>query len=108
MDKEKTMVEPRFFFAVFLTVLSTLTSCGAAQAREDLFYVDLQKFSLYIKADFNPSDAVSPDLQDGSWQIKEQWSSAVIRKLDLFGGGGVHFYRLGGSRYRNGLLYFPL
>jgi DNA-binding CsgD family transcriptional regulator len=40
---------------------------------------------LYVKADFNPSDVVSPDLQDGSWQIREQWHGAVIRRLDLPG-----------------------
>jgi DNA-binding CsgD family transcriptional regulator len=80
-------MDSRFFFAVLLTVLSTLTASCAAQAREDRFYVDLQKFPLYIKADFNPSDAVSPDLQDGSWQIREQWPSrgAVIRRLGLTG-----------------------
>jgi hypothetical protein len=56
-------MDSRFFLAVFLTVLSTLSACSAAQDREaDQFYIDLQKFPLYIKADFNPSDAVSPDL----------------------------------------------
>jgi DNA-binding NarL/FixJ family response regulator len=47
----------------------------------------LQKFPLYVKADFNPSDAVSPDLQNGSWQVREQWpaNGAVIRRLGLTG-----------------------
>jgi DNA-binding CsgD family transcriptional regulator len=31
----------------------------------------------------NPSD--SPDLQDGSWQVREQWHGAVIRRLGLSG-----------------------
>jgi len=73
----------RFFFAVFLTILSATTA--AAKIQENKFYIDLQKFPLYIKADFNLSDAVSPDLQDGSWQIREQWSGAVIRRLGLPG-----------------------
>jgi DNA-binding CsgD family transcriptional regulator len=55
----------------------------AAQATENRFYIDLQKFPLYIKADFNLSDAVSPDLQD--WQLREQWPGAVIRRLGLPG-----------------------
>jgi len=73
----------KFFFAVFLTVLSTLMAPTAAQGWKDRFNIDLQKFPLYVKADFNPSDAVSPDLQDGSWQVREQWYGAVIRRLDL-------------------------
>jgi DNA-binding CsgD family transcriptional regulator len=64
-------------------------SC-AAQAREsDRFYINLQEFPLYIKADFNPSDAVSPDLQDGSWQVREQWPGAVIRRLGLHDKSGL-------------------
>jgi len=73
----------RYFLAVFLTVLSTLTAPTAAQVRENQFYIDLQKFPLYIKTDFNPSDVASPDLQDGSWLVKEQWYGAVIRRLGL-------------------------
>jgi len=75
----------RSFFAVFLAVLSALTAPAAAQARENRFYIDLQKFPLYVKADFNPSEAASPDLQDGSWEVKEQWYGAVIRRLGLPG-----------------------
>jgi len=68
----------------FLIVLSVLTFSLPAQAQNnDRFYIDLQKFPLYVKADFNPSDVVSPDLQDGTWQIKEQWYGAVIRRLGL-------------------------
>jgi DNA-binding CsgD family transcriptional regulator len=72
-----------------LIVLSIITASCTPQAAaksftgEDQFYVDLQKFPLYVKADFNPSDAVSPDLQDGSWQIRKQWYGAVIRRLGL-------------------------
>jgi DNA-binding CsgD family transcriptional regulator len=90
-------MDSRFFLAVFLTVLSTLTSSCAAQvaakafAGEDQFYVDLQKFPLCVKADFNPSDAVSPDLQDGSWRVMEQWRGAVIRRLGLQGLPKRHF-----------------
>ena len=73
------------FFVVFLTILSFLTTSTAAQAGENQFYIDLQKFPLYVKVDFRPSDAVSPDLQDGSWQVREQWYGAVIRRLDLPG-----------------------
>jgi DNA-binding CsgD family transcriptional regulator len=81
-------MDSRFFFTVFLTLLSTFTACKAVQARdEDQFYIDLQKFPLHIKAGFNPSDAVSPDLQDGSWQVKEQWPGAVIFRLGLPGEG---------------------
>jgi len=75
----------RSFFAVFLILLSTLTASAAVKAQENPFYIDLQKFPLYIKADFNPSDAVSPDLHDGSWQEKKQWYGAVIRRLGLPG-----------------------
>jgi DNA-binding CsgD family transcriptional regulator len=72
----------RFFFAVFLAILSVFTA--TAQTRENSrFYVNLQKSPLYYKAGFNPSDAVFPDLQDGSWQIREQWYGAVIRRLGL-------------------------
>jgi DNA-binding CsgD family transcriptional regulator len=73
------------FFVVFLSVLLIITASIKAQAKEDRFYIDLQKFPLYIKADFNPSDAVSPDLQDGSWQVRNQWYGAVIRRLGLPG-----------------------
>jgi len=73
----------RSFFAVFLTVFSTLMAPTAAQGWKDQFNIDLQKFPLYVKAEFNPSDAVSPDLQDGSWQVREQWYGAVIRRLGL-------------------------
>jgi len=75
----------RPFLIVFLTVLLIFTASVAAQTKENLFYIDLQKFPLYIKAGFNPSDAVSPDLQDGSWQIRDQWYGAVIRRLGLPG-----------------------
>jgi DNA-binding CsgD family transcriptional regulator len=72
-----------FFLAVFLTVLSAFTVSCEAQAEEGQFHIDLQKFPLYVKADFNPSNVVSPDLQDGSWQVMEQWPGAVIRRLGL-------------------------
>jgi DNA-binding CsgD family transcriptional regulator len=75
----------RSFFAVFLILFSTLTASATVKAQENIFYIDLQKFPLYIKADFNPSDAVSPDLHDGSWQEKKQWYGAVIRRLGLPG-----------------------
>ena len=78
-------MDTRFFFAVFLTVLSAFTVSESAQAQENRFYINLQKFPLYIKADFNPSDTASPDLQDGSWLVREQWSNAVIRRLGLPG-----------------------
>ena len=78
-------MDSRFFFAVFLSILSALALSCTTQAKGNRFYVDLQKFPLYVKADFNPSDAVSPDLQDGSWRIKEQWPGAVIRRLGLPG-----------------------
>jgi hypothetical protein len=42
-------MDSRSFFAVLLTVLSAFT---AAQAQESRFYIDLQEFPLYIKADF--------------------------------------------------------
>ena len=38
----------RPFFAVFLTILSVLTAPTAVQARENRFYIDLQKFPLYM------------------------------------------------------------
>jgi DNA-binding NarL/FixJ family response regulator len=75
-------MDSRFIFAAFLAVLSAFTT---VQAQDNRFYIDLQKFPLYIKADYNHSDAVSPDLQDGSWQIREQWRGAVIRYLGLPG-----------------------
>jgi DNA-binding CsgD family transcriptional regulator len=78
-------MDSRYFLTLFLTVLSALTAPMEAQDRENRFFIDLQKFPLYYKADFNPSDAVSPDLQDGSWRIKEEWYGAVIRRLDLPG-----------------------
>jgi DNA-binding CsgD family transcriptional regulator len=56
-----------------------------ADTQENQFYIDLQKFPLYIKADFNPSDSVTPDLQDGAWRIREQWHGAVVRRLGLPG-----------------------
>ncbi|MDR2943469.1 MAG: helix-turn-helix transcriptional regulator [Treponema sp.] len=78
-------MDSRFSFAVFFTVCA-LTAFGGGQ--EDKFYIDLQKFPIYIKADFNPSDVISPDLKDGSWQIREQWYGAVIRRLNLQGPHG--------------------
>jgi DNA-binding CsgD family transcriptional regulator len=79
-------MNPRFFFVVLLTVLSALTTWGGGGGvSPDRFFLNLQEFPLYIKADFNPSDAVSPDLQDGSWQTREQWPGAVIRRLGLPG-----------------------
>jgi DNA-binding CsgD family transcriptional regulator len=88
------------FFAFFLAVFLSLTTSTAAQTGEERFhiwrfqggrlnngrfYIDLQKFPLYVKAGFNPSDAVSPDVHDGSWQVREQWYGAVIRRLGLPG-----------------------
>jgi len=73
------------FFVVFLIVLTSLSTSIEAQTGKDRFYIDLQKFPLYIKTDFKPSDAVSPDLQDGSWRVKNQWYGAVIRRLGLPG-----------------------
>ncbi|MDR2596964.1 MAG: helix-turn-helix transcriptional regulator [Treponema sp.] len=71
-------------FIYFLIVFSALTAPAEAQERENnRFYVDLQKYPLFFKVGFNHSDAVSPDLQDGSWQVKEQWYGAVIRRLGL-------------------------
>ncbi|MDR0472426.1 MAG: hypothetical protein LBH43_01975, partial [Treponema sp.] len=85
----KTIMDSRFFFATFLTIFWAFTAAEAAQAQENRFYINLQKFPLYFKADFNPSDVVSPDLQDGSWQVMEQWQGAVIRRLaGVVGGGG--------------------
>jgi len=78
-------MDSRYFFAVLLTVFSTLAAPAAVQAKEDRFYIDLQKFPLYVKNGFTPSDAVSPDLQDGSWKVKEQWRGAVVRRLGLPG-----------------------
>jgi len=81
-------MNPRRYLTVFLTVFSILTAAlpAALSAKDnDRFYIDLQEFPLYIKDGFNPSDAVSPDLQDGSWNVREQWSNAVIRRLNLPG-----------------------
>jgi len=75
----------RPFLIVFLTGLLIFTTFAEVQAGENRFYIDLQKFPLYIKNDFNPSDAVSPDLQDGSWRIRDQWYGAVVRRLGLPG-----------------------
>jgi len=68
-----------FLFSFFFLSLAQ----ASAQAVENRFYIDLQKFPLYVKAGFNPSDAISPDLQDKSWLVKEQWPGAVIRRLGL-------------------------
>jgi len=74
------------FFTVLLIAFSDLTVSVAAQDRDNnRFFVNLQKFPLYVKAGFNPSDTVSPGLQDGSWLVKEQWYGAVIRRLGLPG-----------------------
>jgi DNA-binding CsgD family transcriptional regulator len=83
-------MDSRFFCCLFITVLSAFTPAYApvyaqAYAQENRFYIDLQKFPLYVKTDFNFSDAVSPGLQDSSWQVKEQWRGAVIRRLGLPG-----------------------
>jgi DNA-binding CsgD family transcriptional regulator len=88
-ERGKTIMGSRYFFvvffAVFLAVLSVFKAPTAVQARENQFHIDLQKFPLYVKTGFTPADAVSPDVQDGSWQVKEQWYGAVIRRLDLPG-----------------------
>jgi len=75
----------RCFFAVFLTALSVFTVAVKAETRDNRLYIDLQKFPLYVKNGFNHSDAFSPDLQDGSWKVKEQWYGAVTRRLGLPG-----------------------
>ncbi|GBU26691.1 histidine kinase [Treponema sp. R8-4-B8] len=67
-----------FLFSLFF-LLSFLP------AQENRFFIDLQKFPLYVKADFNYSDVVSPDLQDGSWQVRDKWTNAVIRRLGFPG-----------------------
>ena len=82
--KSKTYNGLQVVFTVFLIVFSTFTAY-LVHAQENRFYIDLQKFPLYIKAGFNPSDVVFPDLQDGSWEVKEQWPGAVIRRLGLPG-----------------------
>ncbi|MDR2922697.1 MAG: helix-turn-helix transcriptional regulator [Treponema sp.] len=84
-------MDSRFLFLVFLTVFAAFTASAAAATaatdtlEDDFFYINLQKFPLYVKADFKPSDILSPDLQDGSWQVREQWHGAVIRRLGLPG-----------------------
>jgi len=81
-NKGKTYNGLQVLFTVFLTIFS-LTAPGTAQAQENRFYIDLQKFPLYIKTGFIQTDVVSPDLQDGSWQVREKWPGAVIRRLGL-------------------------
>jgi len=74
--------------SIKFTVLPLLLSCFSLfsiSANENRFNIDLQEFPLYVKAGFNPSDAVSPDLRDGSWTVKEEWRGAVIRRLGLPG-----------------------
>jgi DNA-binding CsgD family transcriptional regulator len=83
--QRKTVYVYRVLFCCLLTVLSVLTASCPSQAQEDKFYVDLQKFPLYVKSGFNPYDTVSPDLQDATWQTREQWPGAVIRRLGLPG-----------------------
>jgi len=78
-------MDSRYFFAFFLTVLSAFTASIAADTKENRFFIDLQKFPLYVKANFKHSDAVSPDLQDGSWTVKDKWYGAVVRRLGLPG-----------------------
>jgi len=75
-------MKPHFFLLFSFFFIFSLPS---AQARENnRFYIDLQKFPLYVKAGFNLSDAVSPDLRD--WTVREpQWYGAVIRRLGLPG-----------------------
>jgi len=80
MGKYKTRMDSRFFYAVLLITVSTPLM---AQTPKDRFYINLQEFPLYVKPDFSYSDAVSPDLQDGSWLVREQWYGAVIRRLGL-------------------------
>jgi len=75
------MGEKQCFFLFSLFFVLSL----AAQGQENRLYINLQKFPLYIKAGFNPSDTVSPDLQDGSWHVREKWPGAVIRRLGLPG-----------------------
>ena len=72
-------------FFLFFFLFSLFSFLSLAQAQENRFYIDLQKFPLYIKAGFIPSDVVSPDLQDGSWQVREQWLGAVVRRMGLPG-----------------------
>jgi len=83
----KTRMDYRFLFSVYLAVFSVFTVFLAAplsaQAVKGHFYIDLQKSPLYVKEGFNLSDVNSPDLQDGSWQVREHWRGAVIRRLDL-------------------------
>ena len=80
--KNSTYNGLQVLFTVFLVVFPTFTAYPV-QAQESRFYIDLQKFPLYIKTGFYPSDASFPDLQDGSWVVKEQWPGAVIRRLGL-------------------------
>jgi len=68
-------------FLLFFLLFSILPT----PAQENRFYIDLQGFPLYYKAGFDLSDAVSPDLQDGSWGVKDQWKGAVVRRLGLPG-----------------------
>jgi len=68
-----------------LFLLFFFLSLSPAPAQENRFFIDLQKFPLYVKADFKISDVDSPDLRDGSWLVREQWPGAVIRRLGLPG-----------------------
>ena len=68
---------------LFFFLFSLFSFLSSAQAQENRFFIDLQKFPLYIKSGFSLSDVISPDLQDGSWTAREQWPGAVIRRLGL-------------------------
>jgi DNA-binding CsgD family transcriptional regulator len=78
-------MDSRYFLAVFLTIFLVLTADGEAETKNNRFYIDLQKFPMYVKNGFNHSNTVSPDLHDGSWKVKEQWYGAVVRRLGLPG-----------------------
>ena len=65
------------FFLFSLFPLITL------YAGENRLFINLQEFPLYIKAGFDFSDAVSPDLR--YWEVRDEWRGAVIRGLGLQG-----------------------
>jgi DNA-binding CsgD family transcriptional regulator len=70
--------------AAGLWVWAALVFSGCREAGPS-FYVNVQDFPLYLKAGFDPSDTVTPDLQDGSWTALQQWTHVIPATLQLPG-----------------------
>ncbi|MDR3338132.1 MAG: response regulator [Treponema sp.] len=56
-----------------------------AETKTAPFSINLQDYPLYLKQGFSVDDTLNPNLQDGSWLIKQRFAQVLIMKAGLPG-----------------------